>query len=741
VPQTQGSSRTTPRARMYRPLSTQVNRGLADLYEDKPFPRPRVEFAFGADLTADQGTWTWVDVTDYVRVADGLSMRHGRGDGANSAEPSNVSFGLNNLDGRFTPYLPTSIFYPYVRTNTPVRVYANYGAGDVLRGTFYVDSWEPGWDYSLNLATVKVSAAGLIRHFQQGNRVARSLLTTWNMTDPKPIAYWPGEDQSGSTSLEEIVGYAAPFAIDETNPSFASAGPPGSKPLLKFADRTELRVDLPDYGNDSEWTISFVVNVPTAPSLPGVPLIMWNTGGDMYEWRISIIPTGGTDTIGIEAWDTSGVQQISNFQSFVIGTVSDPYAHWLLITVNAYQFGGTIQYSVDVIDQAHDTNLTWSNAVAGTLGRVWGLGVHNGWSHTDYGYGHFVLYDFLVSYPNDILSGFEGQSAADRISDACTYEVVTADIEDSSSQTMGPWPVATFLDNVKECEAADGGILYDTLTGKLGYRARGTRYNQTAGMTLDFAAGQVTAPFAPVLDDQKRRNEWTVTRTGGNSGTAGSSATYRDSDDQAEHGRYSDSVSLNVDTDDMLIHQAGWRVNLGTVEGMRYARLSLDLARNPTLASSWTGMALGDRITVTNLPATHPPGSVDLVLDGYVERIFPFGWRVEANCSPYLPWQVFTVASDTQGRVESDSSTLAASVNTTATTLSVAATELWTTTGTFPADFPFSIDVGGEQMSVTAITGTSSPQSFTVTRSVNGVVKEHQYGTSVRLWRAAPLAL
>jgi hypothetical protein len=55
------------------------------------------------------------------------------------------------------------------------------------------------------------------------------------------------------------------------------------------------------------------------------------------------------------------------------------------------------------------------------------------------------------------------------------------------------------------------------------------------------------------------------------------------------------------------------------------------------------------------------------------------------------------------------------------------------TSADLPADFPIAITVGGEVMSLTAVTGTSSPQTGTVTRSVNGVVKAHDAGTLVRL--------
>ena len=44
-------------------------------------------------------------------------------------------------------------------------------------------------------------------------------------------------------------------------------------------------------------------------------------------------------------------------------------------------------------------------------------------------------------------------------------------------------------------------------------------------------------------------------------------------------------------------------------------------------------------------------------------------------------------------------------------------------------------------MTVTDITGTSSPQTFTVTRSVNGVVKAQASGADVRLWFPPILAM
>jgi hypothetical protein len=55
--------------------------------------------------------------------------------------------------------------------------------------------------------------------------------------------------------------------------------------------------------------------------------------------------------------------------------------------------------------------------------------------------------------------------------------------------------------------------------------------------------------------------------------------------------------------------------------------------------------------------------------------------------------------------------------------------------------FPFDILIGGERMTVTAITGTTLSQTMTVTRSINGVVKTHLTGAPVALFRPSVIAL
>ena len=65
-------------------------------------------------------------------------------------------------------------------------------------------------------------------------------------------------------------------------------------------------------------------------------------------------------------------------------------------------------------------------------------------------------------------------------------------------------------------------------------------------------------------------------------------------------------------------------------------------------------------------------------------------------------------------------------------------TPLWTTDVT---QFPFDVIMSGERITAAAVTGTASPQTFTIKRSINGVVKAHAAGEPVALFTPCYFAL
>lgn len=255
-----------------------------------------------------------------------------------------------------------------------------------------------------------------------------------------------------------------------------------------------------------------------------------------------------------------------------------------------------------------------------------------------------------------------------------------------------------------------------------------TPVNQLPVLELDYAAGQVSPPFEPTEDDESLRNDVTVTRTDGSSGRyileEGPLSTLPPPDGV---GGYQDSVDLNVLSDEQLMDQAAWRVHLGTVDEPRYPSVTVSLTRNPDLAETVGQVESGDRVIIHNPPAWLPPGDIDLIAQGYTETILPNSWEWTANCTPGSPWTVGVVSNDDLDRLDTGGSELTAAITATATTFQVTTTGQapWVDTAGYPDEFPFDIEVDGEVMTVTGIAGAASPQTFTVVRSVNGVVKAH----------------
>jgi hypothetical protein len=305
---------------------------------------------------------------------------------------------------------------------------------------------------------------------------------------------------------------------------------------------------------------------------------------------------------------------------------------------------------------------------------------------------------------------------------------------------MGTQSSATLLDLLRECETADDGVLYDGRGPGLAYVARPVRYNAPVAITVDAAAYQLAAPFAPADDDQRNRNKVKVDRKGG------ATATYEDSGGPlgtAQIGTYDSSLTLNTDTDDGLLDRAAWEVHKGTVDApYRYPRLNLDLVAMPALVDGWLTAEVSSRVDTLNVASKtvqHPPGDIALLLEGWAEQLAPTAWTVAGNCSPFQPWRVAVIegGGDGRWRIDSGSSTLAAGAAAGATSISVASSnpvEVWSTAA---GDYPRDIDVGGVKVTATAVAGATSPQTFTVAALPYPLTA----GWQVKLWRPPTIAL
>src|SRR6185369_7967542 len=156
----------------------------------------------GADLTALPSTWSWTDISNYVRFASGISTRQGRADEQSTVSTSAGQLTLDNRDGRFSRRNPNSPYFGSLTFNTPIWATVDPGSGPVTRMQMFVNEWPTRWDRSGKDSTVPIQCAGIMRRLQQGTVLKSAMRrAVLGATQPTPLAYWPCEDGAGSASV------------------------------------------------------------------------------------------------------------------------------------------------------------------------------------------------------------------------------------------------------------------------------------------------------------------------------------------------------------------------------------------------------------------------------------------------------------------------------------------------------------------------------------------------------------
>jgi len=586
-----------------------------------------------------------------------------------------------------------------------------------------VSEWPVRWDKTGNDSYVTVVANGVLRRLQQGSVPLRSPLYR-QLIAQSPAGYWPCEDSTEATSVGSAV--TAQHSASVVDVSFASESDlAGSESLLKVNSSSSRIVGSLVANPDTPDGYAGMAMVKLG-SLPGAQtnVLEWFAAGTVYQW---VIDATGT-SFGITGYAIDASVVVARTAALF---VVDPTA-WTAIQLETNESGGTVNWAL-TWNQAGSTDF-WSitGSYAGTAERIWGFRVSSPIAGT--GYGHIWAGDndlpFVTTGFSLVSSGYAGETAADRVERLCDEEGVAVLIEPAStdSEALGVQAVDGFVNLLQGVEETDQGILYER-GGGLAYRPRAARYNAAVNIALDVDSGHLAEAPEPTDDDQRIRNDVTVKRIGGGQ------ARSVDATSVTAVGSYAEQVSLSLSADSRCDDQASWRTYLGTLPDLRWPLLELNFGRNAALIDDWLAATVGARITVANQPDQLLGEEIDLIVEGYAERLSTDAWTVALTCSPAVAWQVGVLGTT---MVDTAGSTLTSSITSSATSVSVTTTTgpIWSTSGT-----DFDIVVDGERMTCTAISGSSSPQTFTVTRSVNGVVKAHSAGAAVHVYRPLVAAL
>lgn len=707
-----------------------------------------VEIAPGANLAASPDTWPWVDITgpQIVTWDPGINITCGQSDEASQPTPAQCSFTVRNDTGDFTVNNPLSRFFPNFKLDMPVRVRLDVGSGPSVQFQGYLSGAEPSWDAAGRVALVKISARGILQRIQSGTHPLRSPLFRAHMAvSSAAVAYWPLEDATTATVGAAAIGGNNMAVVNTPASTFGFGGATVSAGTANVASDNLALPAFPAVGvaaiptfpaswsSATGWSVSWAAKIPQQPAGPLNTLLIELFSGDSGAWDWGVFLT----TAGNVYAFVNNSSSVNVFTGSSGAFDSSLYGQWTFWRLSVTPSGGT---STVTIAWANANGIVSSNSdvfayVPGQPTRIDFPAPGN--SADKYGVGHAAVWPS----PNPSVTYFGafgniGERCSTRFARLCAEENVPADVIGVSDITMGQQVSATLSSLLQECVTADAGLLTDGRGPGLLFITQSAIANQTARFSLDATGGHILGQLVPKADDLAGANAFTVSRKNGSSATYVAPEVSSDS----TVARRESSLTVNTQDDTLLYARASFEVAKQRVPDYRYPALPFSPAKSLALAQPWLDTRVGHRIDVAHVPSlipTYPPADIALLLTGYTVSWNSRYWEVRPNTSPYDPYRSFVIegsVADTKWRLDAGASSLAAEVAAGATSMSVASTDgtLWSTVA---GDYPCDVSVGGARVTVTAVSGGSSPQTFTITANAYRLPA----GSKVSLWHPPKL--
>lgn len=624
------------------------------------------------------------------------------------------------------------------------------------RFTGEVSAWPVTSDITGTDITVQVDAAGILRRLGQGAspldsailRFAKSefIYECWPLTDG-PLSDFGEPLNDGTRMIPNITSGTA-------LPGWGQG---------KLADWIEPVVQLPletdgtirgyvanQSGAASSWAVDFCYAGTQEIEVQIVDRGDHTDADPTIAWTVTLL--AGTDEVELFVASIGETTTSSATPATITGAgIFDGQPHHIRLTISNTGADADYVIYIDGVQEASGTAVGYASEAVLYIRPGWFLSA----ATSDAPSIGFVTYMSLggpsASEAYSALIGHRGENAGDRIARLCEEEDITYQrIGSDDTPEMGPQGMDQLVDLLRECETADQGILFEPRDAVgLAYRDRASLYNQDVKLDLTYSNHELSAPLNPVEDDQNTRNDVTISQLYGiNYRTTLDSGTLSTQAPPNGVGRYDESITVSLNDANFVSNYAGWKLHLGTVDEARYPQVSLNL-RHSTFSGSSAMMEkaltidIGDRLTIDGVPSWWPPDDVTQLYMGASESLGGLERDLVLNCVPESPYHVAVADSSTLGRADTAGSTISSGVDSDDTSFTVATSSgpVWVDSATYASEFPFDCRIGGEVVTVTAIAGTTSPQTFTVTRSVNGVVKAHSSGASISLDQPAKAAL
>jgi hypothetical protein len=594
---------------------------------------------------------------------------------------------------------------------------------------------------------VSVVSSGVLRRLGAGAKAFKSAYYRACTSTVAPItnlvAYWPMTDSAGSTTLAPATAGTSPMSFTGSPTLASDSSFACSSPLLVASSDFSAATYVPAAA-DGAFQIMVLLKVPSGGVSAKTRIMSVETvNGDVARYNLYV---DAIENLYLDMLNASGTVIGSSFASFA----SDINGKTIRVYLSSSQNGSDVDATYSTLAVGEFVGQTaYATATSVTLGHVRQINLA-----TDQGLDGSVIGQLtLQSSVSSIfdfykpLKAYAGETVSDRFTRLCGEEKIDCVYlgEYYGEPTMGTQGQKTFLDLLQEVETADGGMLYEPrdFLG-LAYRSSASMESQDAALTLDYDGPDLSPPFQPSEDDRYITNDVTVSRDGGSSAryevTSGPLNTSDPTDDPQGVGLYDTAPSISAYDDSGLPDQASWRAHLGTNDDVRFASppLKVDLTRapfvaDPSKAADVVAADIGDRAVVQNPPVDLPPDDMQQLLIGITELLNAFEHTLEFVTRSAEPFRVgiYDAAAGTEQESRYDTDGCTVNGGHTAPVTSLAVTNVAGTEWSH-ADGDFEITVAGARFTVTAVSGTGTSQTLTVSLS-NGVSKDLADGDTVSL--------
>ncbi|MGW2591948.1 hypothetical protein ACWCXC_17015 [Streptomyces sp. NPDC001515] len=587
-----------------------------------------------------------------------------------------------------------------------------------------VPAWPPSRDLSGADRTVQITPAGIMRRLDSGTRPLDSALRRF-ILGAAPVECWPLTDGEQATQAAALLGSPAAKFTGDVPPKWGKGSVASWLEPTLLTDEAGTGQILATLGTPTPsgaWSVDVVRGGVTTAEFPSIrdsglgsdssPRTVWNL-------LFLVGPAKVQLTRDVYTTDASSTSILADL---ALPALFENRPHHVRLATAPGVSSTTWTLYVDGAQVATGSASGVGRPLA-QISYAWGLS-------NQLSLGYITAWGATAPAASAVytaLLGFPGETAAARALRLSAENGIPASVAGPSdtSTELGVQEPQTFLDTLTTIAEADLGLALERRDARaLLYRPRATLYSQDPTLVLDFAHGEISAPFDPLPDDKLTENDVTVRRRGGGSATAVQTTGPLSVD---AIGRYDVAPELSLARDAQTFQHAYWRLSVGTFDGLRYTKITVNLGNPRAYAKAADAMAvdIGDLIRLQNVPADQQPGDVDLIVTGYEEEVGATAWTITYTCVPGEPWTVGTVEDPTRGKADTAGCQLAAAATATATTLSVTTTAgpRWITGAPNQiADPGFEAGIGTWRCSRGTSIGVTSWER-TIVRSGHGAVR------------------